>query len=425
MVPPPSREVRQRALDRLEAMMPYSKWEIPEDAFSAEHILRCVRELLEKNGKSNPGAIFTRAGLLTNNDVVAAIGLEGLVLAVLERIKEYEMAWGDQAKWKVADPIRIFQKREPHKMKKVHQKRWRLIWGVSLIDQCVDRALWSTMLDNTMKHADLQPMKPGYSFRYGGVNKMVRRYGRKNSTQWRSFDRSGHDFTVAGWQLDDNFELDNRLCLTQFTNASLFSRWQTIAVARHQALNYGSFVFSNGVVCRKVLPGIQASGALKTIDGNCKTVLADRVYYDISKGMPSDPEATIAMGDDTVEDGIADVNDFVEWQLKNRGRVVTIESEAGLFHEQNFCSMKFRQVSGPESQWVSVPLNFNKSAYGLYKMEKSQVQYLADTLDNLCTEYVFHPRFGDFVRLLHQVDSKRVRSIAAYQNIHTGYEAAC
>jgi hypothetical protein len=414
----------QEALCRMESLYSTAKWEIPQNFGTEEHIREVVMYVMAKCPKKSPGAIFLRQGLNTNADVLLHCGIEGIVAQVSDRIKDLVDGTLEDARYK-ADPIRLFVKREAHKASKVKDKRWRLIWGISLIDQVIDRMLYTPGNEAEIKSCADIPSKPGYSFKYGGYDRMVRKYD-NHSKKWISFDARSFDISAPGWGLRAVRDFNQRQCLT---GGVLLEKWEKLSRHREEAVLYGSFVFSNGIVCQKTIAGLQPSGRFTTISSNCKLVVLTRVLYDIHHERPTIKDAMIAMGDDTVQDQLDDPQQFVDWIESRCGIHFTIESKQGTFPEQNFCSTETRKL--PNGVYVPVPLNWAKNSYELCHPE-SKIALNEETLkenrgsalQSLCGEYVFHERFDELHSLLAKYCPEKFFSREKFQQIVTGWESA-
>lgn len=409
------------ALDYMERAYGAVKWKIRQDFCSKAHIREVIEYIRDKLPEKSPGAIYLRQGLCTNGDVINILGVEGVLAAVEARIEE--LLTGD-ARY-AADPIRIFIKREPHKASKAMEKRWRLIWGISLIDQIIDRLLYQPVLDAEIENCASIPAKPGYSFKYGGTDRMVRQYD-DGEDDWISFDAKSFDITAPSWALQAARDLNERLCLT--TDQDLLAQWRALSLARELATQYGTFVFSNGVVCRKVKPCIQPSGRLTTISTNCKIVILLRFLYDLEKGREPRGGSIIAMGDDTVQK-LKDFEDFVVW-LKGKGINFTVESEPGKFASQNFCSTRFEK--NHDGVYVPIPLNWKKNSYELCHPEAKIAkdaerlrENRSSCLQSLCCEYSYSEHFQELHSMLASyAPPEKFRSKAFFRNIVTGHETA-
>lgn len=411
----PDQNTWNRILDRAESYYSHSKWRIREDFLSDNHIIDTINIVMTKNKDKNPGAIYTRMGMHTNVDVLTKVGLSGLVIEVKKRL--YELETSEDTKYS-ADPVRIFQKPEGHKMSKVAEKRWRLIWGVSLIDQIIDRLLYLEVNQASLDNAAKQAAKPGINFKSGGIHRMVSKYNSKRD-DWSSYDARSFDFTVGGDQLDLARELNSRLCLT---HGPLKERWETLSKAREEAVKFGKFVFSDGTVCKQILPGVQKSGRFTTIDGNCKVTVTNRIRYDISREVPSDPNGTIAMGDDTVENNIKDPSDFIKFVGERCGNKLKLECEPGPFTEQSFCSTKFKRTK--TGVYVGVPQNFGRCAWTIANLAKKKCKTYVEALTGYCIEYAFHEKWELFYNELVRIDPISARSRQWYEQVHLREETS-
>lgn len=422
----PAPKELEQAICAMERAYSSCKWEVPEDFLSDAHVRRVCQHVRDKLGEKSPGAILLRAGMNSNTMVFEQLGMDALVAMVTERIHDLLAAADPRY---VSDPIRLFIKREPHKKSKAVDKRWRLIWGVSLVDNIIDRLLYTIPLQKEIENCASIPSKPGYSFKYGGTDKMVRQYGATRSDKWRSFDAKSFDISAPEWGLRLSRTVTSRLCLTRATNDTLFQKWEALSVARDEACLFGSFVFSNGVVCRKTKACIQPSGRLTTIKANCMIVVGSRFCYDISKGEVPDPMSIIAMGDDTVQDHIKDPDEFVDYVREKHGITFTVESEPGPFEKQNFCSTEFRKLDS--GVFVPIPLNWKKNAYQLCHPETKVArnkerldENRGSCLQSLCCEYAFAPQFKQLHTLLAVKYPDRWRSQEYFQALVTGWECA-
>jgi len=413
----------QEAIHRVERKLQKVKWVLRYDFLENGHVNEVLDHMEFEAGKKSPGAIYLRAGCATNADVFKKFGRAGVRAALFARIKQ--LLSGSDPRY-MSDAIRIFIKREMHSANKKEQRRWRLIWGISLIDQMIDRLLYTSVINAEISVCTEIPSKPGFSFKGGGTHRMVTKYS-NGSKKWISFDAKSFDLSCPGWALEAARQINENLCVNPFGED--WETWKALSRARESAAQYGSFVFSNGVVCKKVVPCIQPSGRFTTISTNCKIVLLLRELDDIDEGRPFAMDNIVAMGDDTVQDGIDDPARFVA-NLKSKYQFqFTIESEQGEFAEQNFCSTQFKRLS--TGTYVPVPLNWAKNTYELCHVEakickdpKTFAENRASALSSLCIEYAFHPRFTEIHRLLATLYPSEFRSESYYKQIVTGFEVA-
>lgn len=415
--PPPK---MAQAISSAESALAAARFSLPADWGTQKFILRVCEAVRATSGKKSAGAIFQRQGLHTVEDVFVKYQVAGIAAQVQERIQSLQRASLEEARY-ICDPTKLFIKRQAHKRAKALEKRWRLIWGVSLIDRLVDQVLYASMLQASFEASGEIPCKPGYNFKKGGVDKMVRKYGADGSRKWTSYDAKSYDFTVAGWKLEATTKLNKRLC----NNPT--PEWLDLVDKREAANAYGTFVFSDGTVCKKLQPGLQQSGRFLTIDSNSKGMLLMRFAYDHEHGRVPGRDNQVLMGDDSVQKDL-DPAHFIAWNAKH-GVILTYEGlvdgegkpQAGGFHEQNFCSMDFVRRDGT---WVGVPRNLELNLHSLAHPEKKKLELQPERLTSVCIEYAFHPIFPKLHALLAQKSPlKHSRSADWFREVHTGWES--
>lgn len=431
-----SGEEWEETLYRLEHCYKYSRWDLPEDFGQDSHIKRTIELIMTRNPTKSPGAVFLRQGLLSNQGVLDKLGLDGLVSMVKDRWESLsiaEMSQGyDPLIPNTSDPIRVFQKFEPHSLEKMATGRFRLIFGVSLLDQIVDRMLLQEVVDASLSACRVQSSKPGLSFKKGGTDILVRAHT-SHRENWNSFDASGFDFSVEGVQLDIVAELNRRLCNTpdhktsdmtsfQMKQVDRKDHWWHMYSQREKAINLATLVFSCGTMIRQNYACIVKSGRVTTIDGNCKISCSNRVRYDIACDVPTRPLDSIYMGDDAVENNLHHGPDhFIEFVKAKCGNRLTKQCETGRLTQQNFCSADITRL--PNGKHVMLPCNFEKSAWRAAHIEPTKRDSYPDTISNLCTEYAFHPKYVVFEQALRDVgDSSRMLSLKSRQHVHTASE---
>lgn len=413
---PPEDPVRKQALHRAEVLYSPARYHLPVDWGTEAHAMRICKRIYSTHGDKSSGAVLQRKGLTTIKQVFDTLGFEAVVALVMDRKAEL-LAHDPKDCAYIADAIRIFIKREPHSIKKQLIRRWRLIWGVSLVDRILDEMLYYEMVQVALRAHEDTPNKPGMNFKRGGTDVLYRRYARggNGSNGWTSFDASGFDFSLS-WHLEMVDDLNVRLCFDGPNKAE----WERLLRRRSVASSHGEFVFSDGTLCRKTRAAVHHSGRFTTIDTNGKVISIEKILWDIRKGVPTDPLSFFAMGDDHVVKTDGDKEGWVE-NCAGDGITVTIESEEGPLSEQNFCSSRLKRFNG---RYVSVPLNWNKNVYALAFPEKTAVDYTADRLFSLCLEYAFHDNFDLLYAALIKHFPEKCRSREWFQEVHTGFESA-
>lgn len=157
-----------------------------------------------------------------------------------------------------SDPIKVFVKQEPHKLKKLEEQRYRLIHGVSLVDSMIDRVLMGAMLRNATHPTNIltTPCVVGWNPSRGGWRALISNF----TGGGFSIDRTAWDFTVQEWlvQMWQEFIFD------MHPNAPDW--WRKMVTNRFTALFYTArFRFPDGVEICQEKPGIMKSGCLLTL----------------------------------------------------------------------------------------------------------------------------------------------------------------
>lgn len=150
------------------------------------------RKILEEiDPKKSPGYPFKAWGITTNKQILdSSKMLVQLYCMVRQRLDQL-------ARGRVGgDDINLFIKQEPHKKSKAAAKRWRLISGVGLVDNIVDRFLFGGLLEKVDYLAKRMkiPILAGWVPWGGGYRALA------NTIQEpQSCDKSAWDWTMQGW----------------------------------------------------------------------------------------------------------------------------------------------------------------------------------------------------------------------------------
>lgn len=398
----------------LERLYSHARWELAEDFLSLETV---GAKILALDRKSSPGypACLNHP---TNGDLIDAIGVPAMVSLVLDRVKALER--GE----KTHDPVRLFVKREPHKIAKVESGALRLIWSVSWLDQVIDSLLFDSSLEAEVSNYSRIPSKCGMNL-HAGVDEFYRGLNHGISDDYVDIDKSRWDWTVMPWELNEDLTARSRLCVSPCEE--LFSRWLTLSKARYGLLQCSDVVFSDGAVYQQEIPGIMRSGSKITISANSRIqVLLKVCYAEDNGGFHPEKHAVASMGDDTVEKmGGLSVGGYEAFL--NRWHVVKHVHGPGPLVDRVFCSAKFANFHG---RWVSVPENYEKTKYNLKCKEKRALKFQCDALSSACLNYVFHDEaFAAFSKALTLVsreegDLSHIRSREYFRAFHTLFESS-
>lgn len=204
----------------------------------------------------------------------------------------------------VADNINVFVKREPVTLAKESLGRYRLISGVSLTDNLVDRILFGWLLRVAVETATKTPSMVGWSPLRGGWRYIFRHFRGKPVV---CLDKSSWDWTVVEWQVH---------AFTSFIKSLPINppSWWTDMVDARMKLLYEipTFEFQDGTVASQSGIGIQKSGSLLTILFNCvsQSLLHYRVMARL--GYPLSYKEPKVLGDDTVQETPPELERYVQ-----------------------------------------------------------------------------------------------------------------
>lgn len=320
-------------------------WELPEDFLQFGHFRRVVCEL---DWNSSPGYPYLL--MATTNRIFFEVDSEG-VPSPLGLNRAWEMVQRRLCERDV-DPIRLFIKPEPHKLKKIENKAYRLISSVSVVDQIIDAMLFEPMNKLLTENFMDVPAKVGWS-PYTGGWKIIPPCG------MMALDKSAWDWTVQGWLVQAELELREMLCKTR---GELRSRWLELAKWRYKMLfAHPEFITSGGLVLRQCRTGIMKSGCVNTIASNSimQSILHNRVCLEL--GIPVTP--LMSMGDDTLQWQIAELQPY----LDKLGEYCLVKQAENV---SEFAGHRFKG-------WNVEPVYFGKHAFNILHMDPKNVEQFA------------------------------------------------
>lgn len=190
----------------------------------------------------------------------------------------------------LVDPVRVFVKSEPHKIKKLNEGRVRLIHSVSIVDKIIEMVLIRDLTKLEINNWYRIPSKPGIGFTTED-NDLVYEDVISNKPMCAS-DVEGWDWNVEKWQIVDDAEMVIKLC----NNPSKIWEHQVRIGALIECKSV--YQFSDGLMVKNLFEGIVNSGKYKTSSGN------SRMRTKLAKLVGADK--TIAAGDDAVESFVKD-----------------------------------------------------------------------------------------------------------------------
>lgn len=269
------------------------RWELPMDFLEKSHYLRVVNTL---HWQSSPGYPYC-LDVPTNGDLFrvvdgkpSPVATDRVWVLVQRRLLEKE-----------ADPIRLFIKPEPHKLKKLNVGAYRLISSVSVIDQIIDHMLFDEMNHRMIQNYMMIPPKVGWT-PYKGGWKVV-------PMNWLSLDKSAWDWSMEAWICELILRVREESSLSK--DHPKWEDWKRLAKWRYSLL-YGcpEFVTSLGMYLKQKLPGVQKSGCVNTISDNsmAQDILHIRACLESSQRVTEQ----WTMGDDTYLEPVSNLDDYVE-----------------------------------------------------------------------------------------------------------------
>lgn len=319
----------------------------------------------------------------TNEQLIALLGQDAIVDLVVSRLEallagfaRYEQggSWtaSELVENDMCDPVRLFVKNELHGRDKVRDRRFRLIASVSLIDQLVERILFSRQNKAEIDAWQVIPSKPGMGLHDEGLDALKEGIGKLQRPV--DTDVSGFDWSVKDWAL--NLDAVARLRLMGFntpiklSQTYRYSAVERLVLARVRCLSLSVLVTSDGGVYAQQQPGIQKSGSYNTSSTN------SRVRWMMAR--LAGAEEAICMGDDAVEE----YHPGAPEAYKAMGLLVKEYEERSLEVGLSFCSHRFT-ADGPAE-----PENWSKLTARLL----NTVPATQDHMLELWTSYLHNMR---------------------------------
>ncbi len=379
---------------------------------------------LQESVKSDASPGFPLMRLADTNEKLLANHQALVVQAVLERLELYshpetlEFVMTAPCEHIVAnhlaDLVRLFVKSEPHPKTKINDGRFRLIASVSLIDQLIERLLFSTQNRAEIQSYQDIPSQPGMGFSEDSMHGLGERLGKltTGSLQKRgidfskiaSGDISGFDWSLYPWELI----LDIRVRL-ELMGAEPSSLMWRLCMVRGYILTKAVFVTSQGRILSLLSPGIQLSGSYNTSSTN------SRIRYALALLVGA--RWALTMGDDCVEEYVPEAPDrylelghplkFYEtfdnhiefcshrYEISNVRRVTGSRDLSGM-HTEDQCCMHAQQSCEPFNTFVGYP-SVGKLTYNMLH-QNVPFSMLVSLYEQFEWELRHHPDHDDILR---------------------------
>lgn len=194
----------------------------------------------------------------------------------------------------VCDEIKIFVKREPHKIAKIEEERYRLISAVSMVDSMVDRILFGDLFRSVKRKPGVAGVMIGWSPIKNGSYFLT---SQLKSGKYLSLDKSAWDWSVQEWLI----VILRELLIDLHPDSPLWFR--RMVRARFSLLfDNPIFRFSDGTLVRQQVPGIMKSGCYLTILLNS---LGQLIVHTLAAArIGRTPPPLFCLGDDTVQEDV-------------------------------------------------------------------------------------------------------------------------
>lgn len=261
-------------------------WILDDDFDTYDSFLRAVRRI---DMKSSPGYPYCREAP-TNGEWLKFNGIESDWIQLARLWHDVRLVLSDN--WETI--LKVFIKQEPHKMKKVVDKRWRLITAAPLCVQIAWNMLFSVMNDLEIQNAYEIPSQQGMILVGGGWKQYLSQWESKKLTC--GLDKSSWDWTAPHWTLRLDLEFRYRM-----GRGDRMQEWLKIAgVLYGHMFEDPILLTSDGNMYKQMVPGIMKSGCVNTISTNSHCQLFVHMAANMVAGIDINP-LPVACGDDTLQ----------------------------------------------------------------------------------------------------------------------------
>lgn len=244
----------------------------------------------------------------------------------------------------LCDPMRTFGKDEAHKWNKVQVQRWRLIFSESIVDQLVERLLFTRQDLKEISMWQYIPSKSGMGLTASHVDQLLTyadEHGINTGSDTEGWDWNAHDDLIRA-------DAECRILL----NSAQDPAWESAVAAVTVLHSYRLLMLSDGRIYRRQHIGGQASGRKITSSGNGRSRFLIDVMFAQSRGFQP---ASMTQGDDDVTalpDHIA-ADEYRDYVSRTFG--ITLTDVLKHPTERHFCSQVMKR--GPNGEALCIPEN--------------------------------------------------------------------
>nr|QJI53817.1 MAG: hypothetical protein 2 [Solemoviridae sp.] len=286
--------------------------------------------------------------------------------------------------------LRVFIKQEPHKRKKILEKRWRLIVASSLPVQIVWHMLFDYQNDLEIDEAFNIPSQQGILLVKGGWRQYYRSWSDRGLTC--GLDKSAWDWTAPKWAIDLDLELRRRLC-----RGGMVDEWERIAKSLYRDMfEDPKLILSDGTVYQQVVPGIMKSGCVNTISTNSHCQIFLHMAVCLDNNWPITP-LPVCCGDDTLqaEEHVSDLDAYRKYGVVVKSASTNVE----------FVGHEF-SAAGPQPMYI---------LKHVMKAQYTSDEILPQYLDSMARMYVHSPYYNIWEALSKALCIQLPMSRNAYQ----------
>lgn len=194
---------------------------------------------------------------------------------------------------RIADPINIFVKQEPHSREKIESGRFRLISAISLVDTMIDRMVFKPLTKKILSSPTKTPCWLGWTPLLGGYKRISDKFGEEQTI---AIDKSSWDWTMPGWLVKILLRLikEMRIGIHPIIEKLMDARFELI-------FRDAVFRFKDGTMVFQTDWGVMKSGCYLTLVLNSFAqsylhyIAADNIGWNMLSRAP------ITFGDDTLQ----------------------------------------------------------------------------------------------------------------------------
>lgn len=277
------------------------------------------------------------------------------------------------------DPVKLFVKNEPHKLSKIVEGRFRLIFSMSVIDNIIARILLSFQNNAEIDAWEDIPLKPGMGLTDDHMKSIWKYVWEHEVGGLVEADMKGWDWSFQ--EQDFVADLERRAAL----NNGKHTLWWQIARAHYHCVMRKVMVLSDGEMYKQLTPGIMPSGWYATSSTNSAVRAINHAHAALVEGVEP---FIMAMGDDSVERTVPNV----EEHYRSLGKICGMLNPASS-QKFEFCSTLFQGAIG-------VPVNLTKQLYNLLRVRPIAANDACLRFDQFCYELRHCPELPTIIRII-------------------------